>query len=1201
MAGVWIQSLGTLRFVKMFVTHFFEYGVSGVKHLLRMAQKIYPASPVFAAAFCCAIGVTVTSGATAVRKSYDVQGGDAAATLTQFARHSGCQIAYLVENVRGEKTQPVRGEYVALDALRVMLGGTALFVVQDESTGALVVSRKRPSPAQNEPGESDRSRGPPAAAPAPPPNTPKTNQPKHTESPTMKKRTLFSALAGWLLAGAAVDAQTTGSIEGRVYNKSASTALVNARISLSGPDGSGSGRQSNTDSGGAYMLANIPPGEVRITVSYVGMETSSAAVTIPAGGTIKRDFELILAGEPRSGEVVKLEAFNVISDREMSAQAVAMNEQRSAPNLKNVVAMDQFGDRGSENIGNFLQFLPGVTVVTSGIEPFSISLRGLPSSSTGLMIDGASVASTQDERSPNLRAVPMANLSRVEVTKVPTPDVPANGLGGTINLISKTGFESRKRLLTFQLYELFHSSNGLTLKAGPRAHLPQNTYQWKQPSFDVNYIQPISKTLAITVGGARTWRMVPWASDNDVTSTWNLVDKFQRTSQWSTLVQLNKTLSGQFGIDWQIRPADTLSLSYHQRSYELPISRSTRLVDYGVGATGGPDYTQGAANAVGSATQGLDWRVEGYRTEQLSLKYRHRGPTWRIDAAGSRSTSGAFVNDIEEGTFRTANSVLANVAIRGDGTSLSGGMIPTRYSAVSSSGQTVDINDGGLYSIPSALSNQSRRTGSVEDIRIDLARDFKSGLALKVGAAVNRTNSDFRGFSKTWNFRPNGASDVTSRRAGNFDVFNTAFLNGGPTIFGVPYREISLTKLFDLYRIKPDWFVLDEPAAYQNRVTNSREYTEMISAGYVRTDVRLFNSRLWIVSGLRFEQTAGEGRGALDDINAQYQRNSAGNYVLNSAGQRVLITSDTLALRKLRFVERGAFAERTYRGVYPSINATYSLTENLLLRTAYARTIGRPNFNFITPGVTISAPDAANPIINVSNVGLRPWTADNYDLTVESYNLKGGVGSVGFFQKNISNFFGSTSFAATPERLAQYSIVDDGSFGNYQIVTRQNVGDAKVTGMEIGYRQSLNFLPTWASGLQVFANYTKLGLSGSTTADFAGFNPETISGGVNLLRSRYSIKVTYSHQAEARGALVAPNAAQGIPENTYGYQGKQSRWNVNMEYSLSRRLSLFATVADIGGFDFQTRRYAPSTPEYARNLRRMRMGSFTTLGIKGSF
>ena len=38
----------------------------------------------------------------------------------------------------------------------------------------------------------------------------------------------------------------------------------------------------------------------------------------------------------------------------MSAQALAMNEQRHAPNLKNVVAIDEYGDRGDENIGEFL-------------------------------------------------------------------------------------------------------------------------------------------------------------------------------------------------------------------------------------------------------------------------------------------------------------------------------------------------------------------------------------------------------------------------------------------------------------------------------------------------------------------------------------------------------------------------------------------------------------------------------------------------------------------------------------------------------------------------------------------------------------------------------------------------------------------------------------------------------------------------------
>ena len=44
-----------------------------------------------------------------------------------------------------------------------------------------------------------------------------------------------------------------------------------------------------------------------------------------------------------AGDTVKLDAFTVQADRQMSAQALAMNEQRNAPNIKNVVAIDEFG------------------------------------------------------------------------------------------------------------------------------------------------------------------------------------------------------------------------------------------------------------------------------------------------------------------------------------------------------------------------------------------------------------------------------------------------------------------------------------------------------------------------------------------------------------------------------------------------------------------------------------------------------------------------------------------------------------------------------------------------------------------------------------------------------------------------------------------------------------------------------------------
>jgi iron complex outermembrane receptor protein len=134
-------------------------------------------------------------------REYDLPGGDAATTLAQFARTSGNQIAYLVENVRGERTQPVRGKYAAIEALRQMLTGTALFAVQDETTGAIVVSRKRTEGTERLGAATAGSSGS-AAAGLPPGLTESPPSPPKAPTP-LKTRNLLTLLTAWLIAGAA--------------------------------------------------------------------------------------------------------------------------------------------------------------------------------------------------------------------------------------------------------------------------------------------------------------------------------------------------------------------------------------------------------------------------------------------------------------------------------------------------------------------------------------------------------------------------------------------------------------------------------------------------------------------------------------------------------------------------------------------------------------------------------------------------------------------------------------------------------------------------------------------------------------------------------------------------------------------------------------------------------------------------------------
>jgi hypothetical protein len=135
----------------------------------------------------------------------------------------------------------------------------------------------------------------------------------------------------------------------------------------------------------------------------------------------------------------------------------------------------------------------------------------------------------------------------------------------------------------------------------------------------------------------------------------------------------------------------------------------------------------------------------------------------------------------------------------------------------------------------------------------------------------------------------------------------------------------------------------------------------------------------------------------------------------------------------------------------------------------------------------------------------------------------------------------------------------------------------------------------------VFFNTTKLKLDGGPAADFTGFNPNKTAAGISLIRPRYFVKLTYSHQGETRRGAVAASVANGIPPNTFNYQAERKRFGISAQYSINKRLSIHASVMDLGGFEVVGRQYAPETPEYARDNNIQQLGYYTTIGIRGSF
>lgn len=1001
-------------------------------------------------------------------------------------------------------------------------------------------------------------------------------------------------------------ARSSGTIEGRVLNASTGAYLENVRIRIAGTTS-----ETITDSEGTYRLPGIATGVVQLTASYIGLTEITHPVTVAPGASTRRDFELTLPadGQPAGpGAVVTLDQFTVVAAREFSAQALALNEQRQAANIKNVVAADEYNGAAAGQLGDFLKFIPGVSAIYSGNLATDISVRGFPGFTTGVSINGGEVASASvgESRNVQIYAVPLNNVSRIEVNKVPTPDMPASGLGGSVNIIARDGFQHKAPRLNYSLSSSFNGSRAFNLDPlpGPTGRIRTRNLN---PDLDLSTLRPINDSLAVTMAFSR---IHPRTRSDATSANYDLNTFVQTSNGWTPDSQYILQTSGQLGVDWKLGRNSTLNASVQQTRRDGYWATSTFTTNFGTGATGGPSFTQGAPTAVGSVTQSFDYRYRIQNSISGLVRFAHKGELWRVDASVGLSSAKTHEGSADKGYFQNSSGTISNLLIRGDGIGTATGkekLMPTKYTVADRTGASLDILDGNAFSISSASvydrnwENQ-RLTG-----KLDLTRTFATSipLSLKTGVAINRHDWWRNQFDQSYSFLSGTAvTERTAARWGLVDEEFSAALRPYPGNRVIHW--ISPKRTYDLYRQRPELFVLDRAAEYTTQANNDKRIIETVTAGYLRGDLRAFGNRLFVVAGLRFEGTSDEGWGPLQDPTAQYQKDAKGNLVRNAAGSPILITTDTLERAKLRYVRRGTHVEKSYHGTYPSVNASFSLRQDLLLRAAYAQTIGRPDLNYILPGITVTdvTATAGNKLITVVNTGLTPWTSTNYDLSLESYAIKGAIASVGVFQKNIKNFFGATRYRATPEILTALDLPVEQEFLDYDVSTTMNVGEARITGFEFGYKQALTFLPKWARGMQVFLNYTKMTLGGSNASDFSGFNPKNTSWGVQLTRPRYLVKLNCSIMGETRRSPVAASAASGIPVGTYLWQGDYRRYTISGEYRFTRSFGLYGSVGDFDtkGFNPVQRRYAdPATPDYARYNRIQEWGITVTLGLKGEF
>ena len=185
-------------------------------------------------------------------------------------------------------------------------------------------------------------------------------------------------------------------------------------------------------SDGAYSMNDVPAGQQRVIAHYLGFKTDTSTVTVVAGQVAIHRIRLRESANT-------LNTVTVISPRFNETKEAALEQQKNADNIINVMSGDEIRGLPNYNAAEALARMPGVTAERDEGEGKYVEIRGTPPNFQNVMIDGANVPGTlaTDQRAVKLDDVPADLLGSIEVMKTLTADQPAKAIGGTVNLVTK--------------------------------------------------------------------------------------------------------------------------------------------------------------------------------------------------------------------------------------------------------------------------------------------------------------------------------------------------------------------------------------------------------------------------------------------------------------------------------------------------------------------------------------------------------------------------------------------------------------------------------------------------------------------------------------------------------------------------------------------------------------------------------------------
>ena len=184
-----------------------------------------------------------------------------------------------------------------------------------------------------------------------------------------------------------------------------------------------------TNQAGEISFIDLKPGKYTLSVSYIGYSAYSETIEVKQGAT---ELSVTL----QSG--IKTEKDVVILGDRLKGQSRALNQQKNNPNVSNIISADQIGRFPDANIGDAIKRVPGIAMQNDQGEARNIIIRGMGPELNSVSLNGERIPSAEgDNRRVQMDLIPSDMVQTVEVNKTLTPEMDADAIGGSVNLVSR--------------------------------------------------------------------------------------------------------------------------------------------------------------------------------------------------------------------------------------------------------------------------------------------------------------------------------------------------------------------------------------------------------------------------------------------------------------------------------------------------------------------------------------------------------------------------------------------------------------------------------------------------------------------------------------------------------------------------------------------------------------------------------------------